>query len=206
MKEGVQVLGAGGHSKVVIATLRACGYEVAAAWDDDSSKLGTSVLGVVVRGSTAECPSGTLAVVGIGSNRPRQEVVGRLSLRYLTLVHPRAFVHESVHLGVGTVVFAGAVIQPESRIGEHVIVNTAASIDHDCEVGDFAHVAPGVRLAGAVCLGQGGFMGIGSCAIPNARVGDWAVVGAGSVVIQAVASGVTVVGSPARPVKKGNGK
>lgn len=200
MREPVHVIGSGGHAKVVISTLRASGYDVAAIWDDDSARAGVAVLGVRVSGTTAECPDGALAVLAIGSNRARRKVAAHLNLRYATVVHPTAFVHESVVLGAGTVVFAGAVIQPDARIGEHVIVNTAASIDHDCDIGDFAHVAPGVRLSGTVTLGEGAFLGIGSSAVPGARVGDWAVVAAGGVVVHPVEAGVTAVGCPARPI------
>ena len=204
MREPVHVIGLGGHAKVVIAALRASGFEVAAAWDDDPARIGSAVLGVRVSGMTAECPRGALAVLAIGSNSVRRKIAAQLNLRYATVVHPTAIVHESVALGAGTVVFAGAVIQPDTRIGEHVIVNTAASIDHDCDIGDFAHVAPGVRLAGTVTLGEGAFLGIGSSAVPGACVGDWAVVGAGGVVIHPVEAGVTAVGCPAKPIVRGS--
>src|SRR5262249_58040314 len=115
---------------------------------------------------------------------------------------PTAWVHPSVTIGAGTVIFAGAVIQPDATIGAHVIVNTRASIDHDCVLGDFVHVAPGVGLAGNVTLEEGAFLGIGAAAVPGSRVGAWATVGAGGVVIQPIAAGVTAVGVPARPPQR----
>ena len=60
-----------------------------------------------------------------------------------------------------TAVFAGVVIQPDACVGRHVIVNTGASVDHDCVISDFAHVAPGVRLAGGVTVAEGVFIGSG---------------------------------------------
>lgn len=200
MKRGVHVIGAGGHAKVVIATLQANGIELAAAWDDDPGKFGSAVLGVAVAGAIADCPSGELAVLAIGSNRLRQALASRLHQTFVSVVHPTAFVHESAVLGAGAVVFAGAVIQPGVLIGEHVIVNTGSSVDHDCHIGSFVHVAPGVRLGGAVTVEEGAFMGIGSCAIPASRIGAWAIVGAGSVVVRGVPAGVTAVGCPARSI------
>jgi len=97
------------------------------------------------------------------------------------------------------VVFAGAVIQPDAAIGGHAIVNTAASIDHDCVLGDFVHVAPGVRLAGSVVLGEGAMLGIGTVAIPGARVGAWSVVGAGAAILGELPANVVAIGTPARP-------
>jgi acetyltransferase-like isoleucine patch superfamily enzyme len=79
-------------------------------------------------------------------------------------------------------------------------VNTAASLDHDCVLGAFAHVAPGTHLAGSVVVGDGAFLGVGVSVIPGRRIGAWATVGAGAAVIHDVADRVTVVGVPARPL------
>ena len=50
LSNDIVVVGAGGHAKVVIATLRAAGGDVAAAYDDDQRRWGTKILGVEIRG------------------------------------------------------------------------------------------------------------------------------------------------------------
>lgn len=196
----VALLGAGGHGKVVIATLASAGHEVVAAYDDDEGRWGQEVLGVPVRGGLDEARRAEADgfVLAIGSNRDRRRIAGRLELPWATVVHPAATVHPSVRLGPGTVIFAGAVLQPDTEVGRHGIVNTGASVDHDCRLGDFVHVAPGARLAGGVEVGEGALVGIGSTLVPDVRVGAWATVGAGAAVVRDVPSGATVVGVPAR--------
>jgi len=202
------VLGASGHAKVVIATLRAAGWEVAAAYDDAGERRGREVLGVPIRGPIEEAAEAGHegVVIGVGDNRSRRDIAARLAggrdLPWISVVHPEATVHESVELGPGTVVFAGAVIQPGTAIGRHAIVNTGASVDHDCRLGDFVHVAPGARLAGGVTVEDGAFLGIGSVVIPGLTVGAWSTVGAGSAAVRPVEGGVTVVGVPARAVRR----
>lgn len=202
--EKVLVIGGGGHAKVVVATLAAAGYQVAAVLDDNPATWGSTVLGVPVLGGVSELKTASgLAVLAIGSNEARRRIAKAYpEVRWLSVVHPQAHVHESVRLGKGTVVFAGAVIQPDAVVGEHVIVNTGATIDHDCLVEDFVHLAPGVHLAGGVALGEGAFMGIGSVAIPRTRVGSWSTVGAGGVVIRPIPERVTAVGVPAVPLPR----
>lgn len=203
----VVVIGAGGHAKVVLATLQACGYAVSMIVDDDPAKWGRNLLGVPVHGGTLELlhVPGVRAVIAVGDNAAREAIAERLrDVEWLTLVHPGAYVHPSVHIDPGTVVFAGAVIQPDSRIGAHVIVNTTASVDHDCIVGDCSHLAPGVHLAGNVRVGRGAFLGIGSVVAPGLRIGDWTTVGAGAVVVTDLPDRVTAVGTPARPLAKEN--
>ena len=196
------VVGAGGHGKVVLATARAAGYESIVLLDDGPQATGHPVLGHSVEGGTdrlADYPDAEV-VLAIGNNDVRRRLAGTLPVaRWGRLVHPAATVHDSVCLGPGTVVFAGAVIQPNTRIGAHVIVNTAATIDHDGEIGDYVHVAPGAHLAGGVRLGDGVLMGTASAAIPYTSVGAWTTVGGGGVVVQDLPGHVTAVGVPARP-------
>ena len=196
----VWVIGAGGHAKVVIATLRAAGRDIAGVLDDDATKHGGSVLGVPVVGPVERAADAEHeAIVAVGANRVRKQIVESLpGMRWASAVHPSAVVDPSVQIGVGSVVFAGAVIQPDTYLGCHVIVNTGATLDHDNRIADYVHVAPGGSLAGDVHLGEGAFLGIGVRAIPGVRVGAWATVGAGAVVVQNLPEAVTAVGVPAR--------
>ncbi|PYV16464.1 MAG: transferase [Acidobacteria bacterium] len=199
------VIGAGGHAKVVIVTLKEAGYTVKAAFDDDSQKWGKDLLGIPVVGppSQLESLSDPQAVIALGENTLRKTFAGRFRhVKWLTAVHRTAYVHPTVELGPGTVVFAGAVVQPDARIGSHCIINTCATIDHDCVLKDFVHIAPGVNLAGGVLLEEGVFIGIGSAIIPQASVGGWTVVGAGGVVDGDLAAQLLAVGVPARPIRK----
>ena len=91
-------------------------------------------------------------------------------------------------------------MQPETRIGENAIVNTNASVDHECLVGDHVHIAPGGVIAGGVRIGNGSFVGANATIIDGVSVGSNSTVGAGAVVIDDVPSGCTVVGVPATPV------
>lgn len=199
------VLGAGGHAKVVIATLRAAGWGEIALFDDAEERWDETILGLPILGPLEAALEADVdgAVIAVGGNRDRRAVAERVDLPWLSVAHPAATVHPSVDLGAGTVVFAGAVIQPDAGVGRHVIVNTGASVDHDCRLGDFVHVAPGCRLAGGVTVGEGALLGIGSAVIPGLDVGAWSVLGAGSTAVRPVPAGATAVGVPARVLRRG---
>lgn len=201
----VALIGAGGHAKVVISTLQALGLAVGAVFDDDPRKWQTSMLGVGVRGpiSTLAKTDYGAAIITIGNNGVRERLAGELkNLEWLTAIHPHAYVHSSAQIAEGSVVFAGAVIQPDVIVGSHAIINTGATVDHDCVLGDYVHLAPGAHLAGGVQVGRGSFLGIGAVVLPYRRVGDWATIGAGGVVVKDITDHVTAVGVPARPVKR----
>jgi sugar O-acyltransferase (sialic acid O-acetyltransferase NeuD family) len=92
-------------------------------------------------------------------------------------------------------------VQADTKIGEHTIVNTGASIDHDCAIGSFCHIAPQVTLCGEVSVGDGTIVGSGTTVVPGITIGKWCKIGAGSVVTKNIPDFGVSVGNPARIIK-----
>jgi acetyltransferase EpsM len=204
----VAIAGAGGHAKVVGDALLAAGNaELVSFLDDDPRLVGTELLGYPVVGPIADWPHLAIdaVVVAIGDNRTRKVLFEALvagGASPLSVVHPRCVLAKGIRIGVGTVVFANVCVNVGSVIDDDVILNTGCSVDHDCHIASHVHLAPGVRLAGGVRIGEGAFLGIGAVALPGVVIGAWATVGAGAVVLGDVREGATVVGVPAREVKR----
>jgi sugar O-acyltransferase (sialic acid O-acetyltransferase NeuD family) len=208
----VLIWGAGGHGRVVADVVAATGAKVVGFVDGDRSKVGVLVAGTdaAVVATEAEfgarlaggqfLPCGATAVaLGLGDNRLRSNCRTKLTSSTLpALVHPSAVVSPSAVVGPGVVIMAGVVINAGAVIGAGAIVNTRAIVEHDCIVGDDAHLSPGSVLTGAVTVGRGAWVGAGATVIPAVQIGEWAVVGAGAVVIRNVPASTTVVGNPAR--------
>ncbi len=95
----------------------------------------------------------------------------------------------------------GAILGAETRVGRGAIINTASSIDHDGNIGDYVHIAPGVHLAGCVTVGEASFLGVGACVIPERSIGSGSTIGAGAVVVRDVPDNQVWVGCPARYLK-----
>jgi sugar O-acyltransferase (sialic acid O-acetyltransferase NeuD family) len=179
------------------------------AFLDDRSPALTSVLGLPVLGSTASlvrlADQFRDAIVAVGDSRKRLFLISELeNLGYgvPVIVHPRATVSLFAKLAAGTVVMAGAVVNPDASVGKGGIINTGACVDHDCRLGAGVHVCPGVSLAGNVTVGDRTWLGIGSCAKQGVVIGCDVVVGAGATVVCNVGDGLTVVGTPARALAR----
>jgi sugar O-acyltransferase (sialic acid O-acetyltransferase NeuD family) len=207
--DSLVVIGAGGHASVVIDAIEKGGrYRVAGLIDDGIDEPGGEVFDYPLLGGEEALSQPGLprrAVVAIGAPQARQRWLLRLEALGFdlpTIVHPFAQVGRGVQLGAGTVLLAGAIVNPSTRVGRGVIINTAASVDHDCEIGDFVHIAPGARIAGGVCIGSRAHVGIGACVIQCVTIGADAVIGAGAAVVSSVSADVTAVGVPARPIRQ----
>ena len=183
------LIGAGGHAKVICDILSLRGIRVKGFIEDDPSKKSLWDIPVVsnTENYSKDCQP---CIIAIGNNRIRKEVTTKISPRYERAIHPTAHVALSSRIAEGTVLMAG------------VIINTCASVDHDCHIGDFVHIAPGATLCGGITLEEGVFVGAGATILPNIKVGKWATIGGGAVVTADVAAGQTVVGCPAKALKK----
>lgn len=176
--------------------------------DDNPALVGKSVNGLPVLGGAEEFVAAHDPChfhCAIGTNATRRRLVGIFEDRGFkpaTLIDPTATMATSAIVGDGSYVGPRACISPLARLGRHTLININACVAHDSQVGDFATVSPGVKIGGNVEIGIGAYLGIGSCTIQNVKIGDWCMVGAGATVVDDVPAGTTVVGTPARPIKK----
>lgn len=198
------IWGAGGHGRVVADCAIAAGWRDVVFFDEQGAGS-SGVWSVVGAGrdlfTGAHAFDGVLAATGDNLERlARTDELARRGLPLVSLVHPRAMVSDHAQIGPGTVVLAGAVVNIGARLGRAVIVNTLASVDHDCLLADGVHVSPGAHLAGGVRVGRAGWIGVGAAVRQGIEIGDQAVVGAGAAVVKSVPSNATVVGVPARPI------
>lgn len=197
-KDKVYLYGASGHAKVVRDIAKQVGVTVQCLIDDNPAI--TSLEGIpVVHSAEGLSP----IIVTIGDCQIRRKIVEKLGDReYTTVVHPRAIVADSVKFGCGTVAMAGAILNPYVSVGNHCIINTGASIDHDCKIHDFVHIAPHCTLCGEVEVGEGTWVGAGTTIIQGIHIGKDCYIGAGAVVVKDVPDGSMCYGNPARVVKK----
>ena len=201
------VYGASGHGKVVADILQACGVELQGFVDDDPNAAGK---GVKILGDgewlVREAARRPVDVaLGIGDNFQRRGVadhVARSNVTLISAVHPSATISPSATICSGAVIMAQAVVNADAAIGRGAIINTGAIVEHDCIVGDYAHLSPKAAIGGHVTIGDFAWLGIGSSVIPNIEIGKGSIIGAGATVTTDIKEWIVAVGTPARMLKK----
>lgn len=211
------LIGAGGFGRETAETVRAINadhearvgkpvWELLGFLDDDPSLRRASVSGTPVLGGIDQLADLRDARVVVCTGHPgnftsKRSIVQRLGLasaRYATLVHPAAALSPSCRLGPGTIVLAGAVGTTDVEIGAHVGIMPQAVLTHDDLLDDFVTVAAGVRVAGAVHVQEGAYLGAGCLIREHCTIGPWALVGMGAVVTRDIPGREVWAGAPAR--------
>ena len=190
--------GASGHAKVIIDILKSQGKNILGLIDDNPSI--NELLGYKVYHNLGNLSP---LIISIGDNKIRKKIAERLSsICFETAVHASAVLSDTCTIKEGTVVMQGAIIQSCSEIGRHCIINTGASVDHDCKIHDFVHISPHATLCGNVTIGEGTWVGAGAIVITGVKIGKWNIIGAGSVVTKDIPDHVLAIGNPCKVIKQ----
>lgn len=205
MSKQVFLLGGGGHGRVVLDALLSSGINVAGVLDP-GLKVG-ALFGVPVLGGDEfldqVAPTDVLLANGLGANpcvHSRKRLFEDLKARDFSFGaagHPSAVIGLECDLGESSQIMAGAVLQNRVRIGDNVVINTRACVDHDCVIGRHTFISPGVVLSGNILVGESTFIGAGAIVLPGIEIGTHVIIGAGAVVTKSVSDGWIVAGNPA---------
>ncbi len=186
------LVGAGGHARVVVELLRACGHHLSGfvdpsaapvPWLEDTARVASSDNEAISLNTLPNLADHV--AIGLGGVRPdslvaRLDVLRRYAAVFGTeppaLVHPSSFVGHPSSVGSGTQVMAGALINVGAAIGLGAIVNTGAVVEHDAVIGSGSHVAPRAIILGGARVGKCAMVGAGAVVLPEAVVEDYALV------------------------------
>lgn len=171
--------------------------------DANPAALDGYEVGVGILGDPAEFePTETdCCICAIGEPETKRLAVSSLlehGAKFVTLIHPTVIIGANCRIDAGCILCPGVVLTTNVTLGRFVTLNLNATLGHDVRIGDWCSLMVHVDIAGKVSLGEGVFAGSHSFILPGIRVGDYAVVGAGSVVTRNVPAGSTMFGVPAK--------
>ena len=210
----VIILGVGGYCANLLDIMKDINthlgrdeYQPAGFLDDDEKKIGTEYFGLPVLGTIQDAASrfpDAYFVNGIGSAQTawrKQAIIdqtGAAPERFVTLVHPSAYIAATATIGIGTVVAQSCVIMAGAVIGDHVKMLPLATISYGSKIGSYSTVASGAVTLSDVKCGLSTYIGANVSIIERGKVGDYCILGMGTVVLHDVPENSVMVGNPAR--------
>lgn len=150
--------------------------------------------------------------LAIANSEIREKLFKKLSLNNIThwsVTAENVISMDEVVVGENSIIAPFVTLTSNIVIGKSFHANLYSYVAHDCVIGDFVTFAPGVKCNGNVVIEDHAYIGTGAVIKQGQPdrpivIGRGAVIGMGAVVLKDVASGDTVVGSPAKPLGKKN--
>lgn len=211
----VVIIGGAGHGCIIEACIKDnrnryndLEWDIAGFCND----FDTEVDGYPVLGKIADIPklidAGYYFSWGIhiiGKNHTTAQIFENLSIpneRWATIIHHTAFIDDTVVLDPGVFVMFNAYIAPRTHIGKCTMVKANTNIGHDVNIGAISHVAMGSTIVSCANLGYCSDIAVGATMLAHSFIGNYAMLGAASLLTHNIPDNEIYVGNPARFFKK----
>jgi sugar O-acyltransferase (sialic acid O-acetyltransferase NeuD family) len=145
-------------------------------------------------------------VIAVGEPNLRKFLYDKMiainSLKPISLIHPAAVVSSNATIGEGVIINFGAFVSDSTVINNNVYLQPYSVVGHDSEIGIHSVISTFSSIGGYCSIGTGVFIGMNSAIIQNICVGDFCIVGMGSVVHKSIDKEMVVAGNPARELRR----
>lgn len=98
--------------------------------------------------------------------------------KFTSIIASSAIVTRHSEIGPGCAILNNAVVN-RAKLGDNVIVNTGAIVEHDCTVGNNTFIGPGAVIGGGVTIGEDCFIGLGAKVMNGVTIASGVTVGIG---------------------------
>jgi sugar O-acyltransferase (sialic acid O-acetyltransferase NeuD family) len=205
--QNIIIVGAGGFGREVYqymrdAFLTRSGYTFKGFLDDAFPQLKDLGLDGKVIGTTTgyRIEDSDRFLVAVGDPKIRRMLTERIAQRggkFLTLIHPTAYVATTAEIGEGSILTPFTLVGPNAVLGVHILMNNYSSIGHDAQIGDHTIFCPYATVNGYAIVSSGVFLGSHSTITARKQIGRDSKIAAGSVVYEDVPDRALAVGNPA---------
>lgn len=198
------IVGYSGHAYVACGIAQSAGIKISGYCDNEEkiqNPFNLNFFGKEDSETAKAAMAKDVFFVAIGDNSIRKKVSEKLIVNFSSanIIHPSAIISPKATLkNYGIMISAGVIINPLALIEDGAICNTGCIIEHECEVGKYAHIGPGAILCGNVKVGECSFIGAGAVIKQGIVIGNNCMIGAGAVVVKNLTDNSLVKGVPAQ--------
>lgn len=206
--ENIVLFGGGLHTTYCIDILMKEGKYNIIGITDPIKEIGTELCGYKIIGRDEQLKELVVkydlfgGIITIGDNWLRKMVYDRITgqipdFKFVNAIHPSTIIGMNVVFGVGVIIMAGCIINPNSTVGNFCFLATGAQLEHDCKIDDFASISAGSITGGKVYIGKYSAITLGVTIMDRLTIGENSVVGSGSLVTKDIPDNVLAYGNPA---------
>lgn len=194
MDNPIILLGAGGHSKVIIDTFIEQGVFIYGIIDDyKQPSVFYRNVNIIHKN---EIPINAVFFPCIGDNTIRSSIIKRYKGSYINCIDKKSHISDTVKLGVGNYIGPYSIISADCNIGNFNIINNGAIIGHDTQIGDYCHISLNSNICGGCFIKDFSFLGAGSTINPKIIIEEKSIIGSNSVIVKNTLENSMYVGVP----------
>ena len=199
------IFGAGGFARETMILLGDLGVadRVQAFYESDDIWRERSLLNIPVLPFSRFEPAESALILAVGNPSVRKAMrqTTPSGTEFPILVHPSVRISSSVEIGEGSIICAGSILTCDIRLGRYVNIDRMSNVGHDCVLGDYATIAPGVTISGNCDIGAECYLGTHSCVREKISIAPRITVGMGAAVVSPLSRPGVYVGVPAKPLQ-----
>jgi len=206
MKEKIIIIGGGGHARSILALMKnnrllsnLLGYT-----DQIKGNLPIKYLGKDDEILNRYNKKKIKLVLGIGINiKLREKILKKFDdYKFLILIDKNSIISSDCNIAQGSVIFPGATIGPNVKIGKFSVIHNSVVIEHDVSISENSYIGPGAVVCGNAKIGKNVLLGANSTMIQDTFIEKNCKLGAGSVLIKSFKQqNKSLIGAPAK-IKK----
>jgi len=199
----VIVVGASGFGRELLQYVQDAhgdnpGVHIKGFLDDDPAKAGGAIVGDTLTYPIGEEDRFIISLGDPGLRRALAERLSRRGARFVSIVHPTAYVAPTARIGDGCIIGPFANVGSYVQLEDHVLLNLYSAAGHDARIGSCCVFSPYSVANGGSRLDGGVFLGTHATITPGIRVGAGSRIAAGAIVYRDVPKGSLAVGNPAK--------
>ncbi len=210
--KNVVLFGGGLHANYCAEIIEMAGNYNIVGIIDSVASIGSDLYGYSVIGRQEDIinlvkeNNKNCGLISIGDNWSRKIVHDCIidlipGFEFINAIHPSVIIGKNVKLGIGIVVMAGSIINPNCIIGDFCFFATGAQLDHDNVIEPYASISAGSVTGGKVNIGKFSAITLGVTIIDRTNIGENVVIGSGSLVLNNIPDNVLAYGSPAKIIR-----
>ncbi|MFZ2446374.1 MAG: NeuD/PglB/VioB family sugar acetyltransferase [Syntrophobacteraceae bacterium] len=204
----IVIAGAGALGRVTCDFVSSCGHRVLAFIDDSGQFTGKTVNGFPVYlperidELLEQDPVFSIAILDGKGRESMGERILQRNGKFIELRMEGSFISPFATIGQGCSLFPHAYVMNNVVMGNYCHVHMFTVIGHDVAVGDYCAFTPQCVIGGGSQIGRGVSFGMGASVVPNTKIGDYCVIGAGAIVTRDVPAHSVVFGAPSKIMKR----
>ena len=145
-------------------------------------------------------------IIGVGLNFLRHKIYNEIlkkdkKFKFYTMISKDAILKPNVKIGPGSVILSKVIINTNTIIGDHNIIYTSSTIEHDNLFKDFCSTGPRVTTGGKVFVDSLSHLGIGSVIKNDIKIRKNCLIGAKSLIINNCKQNTVYFGAPAKKIR-----